>query len=71
MTVAEMLILVDAAIAAWLTNGVLSPLYYRIGDYTIDKRAPLEFLLKLKEMLTAQVDAEPIEEVTIYDDPDI
>ncbi len=68
-TVAELLILIDANIASILAGGKV--LYYKIGDYTIDKRASLEVLLKLRESLMKEAYGAPVEEVTIYDDPDI
>ena len=70
-TIEDLLILADAAIEIWLTDGPLKLFNYRIGDYTINKTTTLKMLLDFRNTLAATMNAAPLEEVTIYDDPDI
>lgn len=70
-TLEDLLALADAAIEIWLTDGPLKLFNYRIGDYIITKTTTLKMLLDFRNTLATTVNAAPVEEVTIYDDPDI
>ncbi len=68
----DMLAQIDIVIAAWLAGDPLNKWFnYRIGDYRIDKTTTLDLLLKLRKQLIETGETKPVEEISIYDDPDI
>jgi len=71
-TVTEILVLIDTVIAAWLAGDPLNKWFnYRIGDYTINKTTTLEALIRLRQHYADIGETTPVEEVTVYDDPDL
>ena len=65
--IAAHIALIDAAIDALVSGRVKS---YRIGRRTFT-RYSLAGLMSLRKMYTGELNATPVEEVTVYDDTDI